>query len=551
MNTTSLTAEQLSGLHDLAEAVTDYLHNTPENTAGLELYLVGGAIRDAIHAPQSDTTNDWDFVVVGESKDSMVDRGFQEIDASSFPIFHDNNREEYALARTETKPEDAFGYKGFQPETTDVTLTEDLARRDLRMNALALEVANPDATSDNLDLAKDEFHTISTSNGDRRLIDRFGGLNDIQTGTIHHINKAFAEDPLRVLRAARYAARYQCDDKPFTIAEETKQLMRRVVPELNLMSKSRIGEEVEKSMKQAVSPSEFWRVLADVGALAVVAPRLDRARIVPAGPDKYHREGDTFTHSMIVLEQMHRICEEYNISGVDRVRRYLMAVTHDLGKVAIASDKGGLFSDEPPKRFGGHAEVGTATAEQFGEKLGLDTHYVNTCQDAAEEHMRIHDLPTWGLEDIIEYVETYTYTSSYEKPYGATLSELIDLAHADTRGRFQNKDVFEKETDYEEAEAAPDGAARATFNRDQFELIIGRTKQAIESTTGYEVMRSELHGQIDDVDAIDDDNLAATLAQTDGCRSPGKWIGEELTERRAVDLHALLNIRLNQTNLLM
>lgn len=541
MNKTSLTAEQLAGLHNLAETVTDYLQNSPEDTTGLEVYLVGGAIRDAIHAPNSDTTKDWDFVVVGESKDSMLDRGFQEIDASSFPVFHDNSNEEYALARTETKPEDAFGYKGFQPETTNVTLTEDLSRRDLRMNALALEVANPDATSDNLDLAEDEFHTISTSNGDRRLIDRFGGINDIQTGTIHHINNAFAEDPLRVLRAARYAARYQCDGEPFTIAEETKQLMRRVAPELNLMSKSRIGEEVEKAMKQAVSPSEFWRVLANVGALAVVAPRLDRARIVPAGPDKYHREGDTFTHSMMVLEQMHRLCEEYNISGVDRVRRYLMAVTHDLGKIAIASDKGGLFSDEPPKRFGGHAEVGTATAEQFGENLGLDTHYVNTCQDAAEEHMRIHDLPTWGMEDIIEYVDNYTYTSSYEKPYGATLSELIDLAHADTRGRFQNKDVFESATDYEEAEAAPDGAARATFNRDQFELIIGRTKQAIKSTTGYEVMRSELHGQIDDVDAIDDDNLAATLAQTDGCRSPGEWIGEELTERRAVDLHALLN----------
>ena len=243
---------------------------------------------------------------------------------------------------------------------------------------------------------------------------------------------------------------------------------------------------------------------------------------------------------MIVLEQMHELCEKQDITGIDRVRRFMLAITHDLGKVAIGDDKGGLHSKDPPQRFGGHAQVGTATAEQLGDSLGLNKHYINAMQDGSEEHMRIHDLaPEWTVKEILDFVSQYTYNDGYETPYGATLDELIDLAHADTRGRFQDIDVFDNDSEYEPTEAAPDGTARPIFERERFIKLINRAKEAISRVNGYDIMRDELESTGKDASHIAKDNLAAELATNEDCRSPGEWIGDELTERQVNKFHSL------------
>lgn len=526
-----LTIPQWTRLVQLAEKATDYINSISQDTSNLDVYVVGGAVRDALIG---ENANDYDFVVVGETVDSMLDRGFRDINASSFGVLHDENREEWALARTESKPEDAYGYKGIDVDTEDVTLREDLTRRDLRMNAMAIRLENglPDAFSE------PEAMELPGEKPNATFIDPFNGRGDIETMTIRHVSDAFSEDPIRVLRAARYAARYEytppradCGGTHLSIDEDTKRLMQMVAPELNRMSRDRIGEEVVKAMKQASDPTRFWGVLREVGALAVLAPNLDRASIVPAGPEEYHREGDTYTHTMLVLTQMHEICESREITGMDRVRRYMMAVAHDLGKVTLADEQGGLWSDDPPRRFGGHADVGVQSAENLAARLGLDGHLSETMQDASELHMDIHDLPAWDPFELVEFVDRHDPAPEADTPYRATIEEILDLAQADHQGRFQNDDVFTDEVTYEEDPDAPDGAARPVFHRDVFIERVNTTRTAIEEISGFEILRTGLCDDHAETDVLNED-LAGQLGRCDQCRTPGPWVGDELNTKR-------------------
>lgn len=371
------------------------------------------------------------------------------------------------------------------------------------------------------------------------LVDPFGGALDVASGRLRHVSDAFAEDPLRVLRVARYAARFEyppemidgSDADRFSVSPETEALMRRVAPELNRMSRDRVGEEIAKAMRQAVEPRRFWDVLRDAGALAVIAPTLDRGSIVPAGPDEHHRESDVYEHTMMVLERMHEVCEAEGITGESRVRRYLMAVAHDLGKVRLADIQGGLWSDDPPVRFPGHAERGAPVAASLGGRLGLGKHRIEVMRDAAELHMAIHDLPSWGSERLVEFVDTHDPQAEAEKPHMATVDELVDLAHADHEGRWKDLDVATSNQSTDEYPAAPENAYRPTFDRDQFRTRVAIAREAIESIDGYEVMREGLCATHKET-TVEDEDLAQVMGECESCRPLGNWIDTRITERR-------------------
>lgn len=531
--TIPLSESEQDNLSSLTETAIEYIDALDEDTAGLSVFLVGGAVRDAF---LGEPASDLDFVVVGETGSSLEERGFSHIDASSFPVFHDSNRNEFSLPRTESKAEDEYGYKSIEPVTVDVSLREDLQRRDLTMNAMAIEVGHPT----DIDFNSREVNWITTDHGDRRLIDPFNGRADIYTGTIHHVSEAFADDPLRIPRAARYAAYRKMPrtgDYP-EIASETKDMMRRMAAELNLTSRERIGEEVSKAMRKCGDPARFWRLLAEVGALAVIAPALDRARIVPAGPEKYHREGSTFEHTMMVLSEMDKLCAIKNISGTDRLRRLFMALTHDLGKVRIANKKGGLHGSDPPRRFGGHATAGAAVVDHFGNKLGLETHLVNASIGGATEHMEIHDLPEKSEHDIIEYVDRYSHPEGAEKPHGARIDELVDLAEADHRGRYQDESSIEEGAESITSSDFPVGSVKPVFES-ELPAIVDAAKRALPAADGFKIMRDEL-SQYENTEDIDDDDLGPALAEHPKCRSPGEWIGEEITAQRVAEFRRLI-----------
>ena len=212
----------------------------------MQVYLVGGAVRDQLLGRP---IKDKDFVVVGASIADMLAAGFAQVGAD-FPVFlHPTTHEEYALARTERKS--GLGYQGFEVDvSTKVTLLEDLQRRDLTVNALAIEVAS---LTDDTPI-------------DGKVIDYYGGLNDIESKTLRHVSVAFSEDPLRVLRVARFYSRYY--DLGFTIADETVALMREIISsgELAHLSSERIWQESSRAMMQ-VSPHIYWQTLFDIGAL--------------------------------------------------------------------------------------------------------------------------------------------------------------------------------------------------------------------------------------------------------------------------------------------
>ncbi|MEJ6067207.1 tRNA nucleotidyltransferase [Psychrobacter sp. 16-Bac2893] len=213
----------------------------------MQVYLVGGAVRDQLLGRP---IKDKDFVVVGATVNEMLDAGFQQVGAD-FPVFlHPVSREEYALARTERKQ--GLGYQGFSVHASiDVSLKDDLQRRDLTINAMAIEVTS---LTDDTPISSD-------------VIDYYGGLQDIENKTLRHVSSAFSEDPLRVLRTARFYSRYY--DLGFTIADDTLVLMRELVAsgELTHLSSERIWQESSRAMMQ-LSPQVYWQQLFDIGALA-------------------------------------------------------------------------------------------------------------------------------------------------------------------------------------------------------------------------------------------------------------------------------------------
>jgi len=303
----------------------------------MKIYTVGGAVRDELLGL---TVKDRDFVVVGATPEQMEALGYKPV-GKDFPVFlHPKTHEEYALARTERKM--AKGYKGFQVyASSDVTLEQDLARRDLTINAIAKDEAG-------------------------NLIDPFNGQADIKSKTLRHVSDAFIEDPVRILRAARLAARFT----EFSIAPETMQLMRRMVEdgEVDALVSERVWQELAKGLMEA-KPSRMFEVLRECGALKKILPEVDRLWGVPQ-PALYHPEVDTGVHVMMVID--YAASQNYSLP----VR--FAALTHDLGK-------GTTPTDILPRHIG-HEERSVNLLKDVCKRLRVP----NDCRELAHIVARFH-----------------------------------------------------------------------------------------------------------------------------------------------------------------
>ncbi|KVW29728.1 2', 3'-cyclic nucleotide 2'-phosphodiesterase [Burkholderia ubonensis] len=353
----------------------------------MRVYAVGGAIRDELLGVP---VQDRDYVVVGATPEQMVAQGFKPV-GKDFPVFlHPRTHEEYALARTERKT--AAGYHGFQfYYAPDVTLDEDLARRDLTINAMAREVS-PDGS-----LAGP-------------VIDPFDGQADLRARVFRHVSDAFVEDPVRILRIARFAARFT----GFAVADDTLALMRRMVDagEVDALVAERVWQELARGLMEA-RPSRMFEALRECGALARILPEVDALWGVPQRAD-YHPEVDTGVHVMMVVD--HAAKQGYSLA----VR--FAALTHDLGKATTPEDV-------LPRHIG-HEGRSVDLLKPLCDRLRVP----NECRDlalvVAREHGNLHRVMEMGAAALVRLFER---TDALRKP--ARFAEMVQACEADARGR--------------------------------------------------------------------------------------------------------------------
>jgi len=353
----------------------------------MNIYAVGGAIRDELLGVP---VQDRDYVVVGATPEQMVAQGYRPV-GKDFPVFlHPQTQEEYALARTERKT--AAGYHGFQFfYAPDVTLEEDLARRDLTVNAMAREV-RPDGELTG------------------PVIDPFDGRRDLQARVFRHVSDAFLEDPVRILRIARFAARFV----DFTVAPETMSLMRKMVAdgEVDALVSERVWQELSRGLMEK-KPSRMFEVLRECGALVRILPEIDALFGVPQRAD-YHPEVDTGVHVMMVVD--HAAAQGYALA----VR--FAALTHDLGKATTPEDV-------LPRHIG-HESRSVDLLKPLCERLRVS----NECRDlavlVAREHGNIHRVMEMGAAALVRLLER---CDAIRKP--ARFAEALQACEADARGR--------------------------------------------------------------------------------------------------------------------
>ncbi|TSE34348.1 multifunctional CCA addition/repair protein [Tepidimonas charontis] len=330
----------------------------------MEIYLVGGAVRDGLlghfheahRHPDGSVHADRDWVVVGATPEAMAAAGYLPV-GRDFPVFlHPDTREEYALARTERKT--ARGYHGFAFHAApDVSLEQDLARRDLTINAMAVPLQALDANG-HFDPA------------DPRLVDPYGGRRDLRAKVLRHVTPAFAEDPVRILRMARFAARWP----DFSVAPETMALMRDMVAhgEVDHLVPERVWQELARGLME-VRPSRMLQVLRACGALRALLPEVDRLWGVPQRAD-YHPEVDTGVHLELVLDMSARLQAPLAV-------RYA-CLCHDLGK-------GTTPADVLPRHLG-HEERSARLAHAIGQRWRVPSDCRELADVVAREHGHIH-----------------------------------------------------------------------------------------------------------------------------------------------------------------
>jgi tRNA nucleotidyltransferase (CCA-adding enzyme) len=350
----------------------------------MKIYLVGGAVRDKLLGLPP--VQDRDYVVVGATPEQMVAQGFKPVGAD-FPVFlHPQTKEEYALARTERKS--GHGYKGFTVYSApDVTLEDDLRRRDLTINAMA----------------EDEHGN---------LIDPYGGADDLRRGVLRHVSPAFAEDPVRILRVARFAARLAA--RNFHVAPATLELMRAMVAsgEVDHLVAERVWEELRRALGEA-TPSRFFQVLRECGALARLFPEIEALFGVPQ-PSMHHPEVDTGVHILLVLDAAARLTTD--------TRARFAALMHDLGK-------GTTPQAEWPQHIG-HEDRGAQLVRDFCERFRVPNEYRDLAVIAARFHGHCHKVMELRAATL---VDTFEAMDLFRRPERA---ELFVLAcEADFRGR--------------------------------------------------------------------------------------------------------------------
>jgi tRNA nucleotidyltransferase (CCA-adding enzyme) len=364
----------------------------------MEIYLVGGAVRDALLARDTGQAAhvDRDWVVVGADPEAMAKRGYLPV-GKDFPVFlHPQTREEYALARTERKT--APGYHGFAFHTDPgVTLEEDLARRDLTINAMAVAQAQAD----------DPTRAV--------LIDPHGGLRDLQDRVLRHVTGAFAEDPVRILRLARFAARFP----DFTVAPETQSLMVGMVEhgEVDHLVPERVWQELSRGLMEQ-RPSRMFEVLRACGALARLLPEVERLWGVPQRAE-HHPEVDTGVHLMMVLDMGARL-------GASLPVRFA-CLCHDLGK-------GTTPADVLPRHIG-HEERSARLLREVCERWRVPRDCRELADVVAREHGHIHRCEDLGAAALLRLLER---CDALRRP--DRLEDILLACECDARGRLGHGD---------------------------------------------------------------------------------------------------------------
>jgi tRNA nucleotidyltransferase (CCA-adding enzyme) len=387
----------------------------------MRIYLVGGAVRDELLGLP---VREQDWVVVGARPQELIAQGYKPV-GKDFPVFlHPRSGEEYALARTERKT--GPGYRGFETLfSPDVTLEQDLERRDLTINAIAKD---PQTGA---------------------LVDPFGGQQDLRERSLKHVSAAFVEDPVRVLRVARFAARFA--PLGFSVAPQTMTLMREIAVrgELNALVPERVWQETQRALEMPV-PTRFFEVLREADALPVIFPELHALFGVPQ-PERWHPEIDSGVHTMMVLEQAARLSE-------DPVVRFA-ALTHDLGK-------GTTPSDEWPRHIA-HEQRGVGLVEALCDRLRIPNAHRELAVLVARYHLHAHrvtELRDNTLLDLLEHVDAFRRPVRFE--------QFILACEADARGRkgLENRDYPQAEL----LRRARDVAAQATLDPAEREGLDGQ-----------------------------------------------------------------------------
>jgi tRNA nucleotidyltransferase (CCA-adding enzyme) len=350
----------------------------------MKIYLVGGAVRDDLLGLP---VRERDWVVVGAQPQELLDQGYRAV-GKDFPVFlHPQTNEEYALARTERKT--GPGYRGFETRfSPDVTLEQDLERRDLTLNAIAKDV----------DTGK--------------LIDPFGGGRDLQDRVLRHVSPAFVEDPVRVLRVARFAARFA--PLGFTVAPETITLMREIAArgELHALVSERVWQELHKAL-QMPAPWKFFEVLREAGALPIIFPEIEALFGVPQ-PEKWHPEIDAGVHTLMVLEQACRLSS-------DPIVRFA-ALVHDLGK-------GTTPPGEWPRHVA-HEHRSVPLIEKLCARLRVPNAFKDLAVLVGRHHLVMHkasEVRPGTLLDLLEHMDAFRRPERVE--------QFILACEADARGR--------------------------------------------------------------------------------------------------------------------
>ena len=369
----------------------------------MQIYKVGGCVRDKLLGLP---VKDRDWVVVGATPEEMLTAGYKPV-GKDFPVFlHPQTHEEYALARTERKT--APGYTGFAFHAApDVSLEDDLKRRDLTINAMA-----------------------ETETGE--LIDPYHGRDDLEQRLLRHVSPAFMEDPVRILRVARFAARLAAFN--FQVADDTLQLMRGMVNngEVDALVPERVWQETVRALGEA-TPTRFFDVLRDCGALARLFPELDRLYGVPQ-PEEHHPEIDTGVHTMLVLQQAARLSSDPKIR--------FAALVHDLGK--------GITPKAEWPKHKEHEERGVPLVEALCERLRVPNDYRDLAILVTRYHLHYHRAAE--MTDI-EFLDTLMGLDAFRRPQ--RFEEFLLACEADSRGRPGYEDQeFDQPTIFRRAYAA-------------------------------------------------------------------------------------------------
>lgn len=355
----------------------------------MEKYLVGGCVRDELLGL---SVQDHDWVVVGATPQEMLDQGYLQV-GKDFPVFlHPETKEEYALARTERKV--GPGYYNFVCDyDANVTLEEDLARRDLTINAIAKTM-------------------------DGKIIDPYNGRSDLQQKVLRHVSPAFVEDPVRILRVARFAARFA--PQGFSLAPETLQLMQQMVQagEVDALVPERVWQEMQRALQES-APEMFILTLRECGALARIFPQLDCLWGIPQKPE-YHPEVDTGVHIILALQQIVKLSQKPEVR--------FAVLCHDLGK-------GATPKDELPSHKG-HEERGVKIIQDWCKKYHVPNHYRDLAVKVSYWHLHAHKAAELRADTI---VKLFKGLDAFRNP--EILEDYLLACQADSTGRTGRQNI--------------------------------------------------------------------------------------------------------------